>query len=66
MMIQPKEAEERVYAAIQELREGKPPTQKCYFCDGLIKVAGAPPGGPYTSYFFSCPCKKSSGFLRGL
>lgn len=66
MMIEPKEAEERVHAAIQAFRQGKTPDQKCYFCDGLINVAGSPPGGPYTSYFFTCPCKKSSGFLRGL
>ncbi len=66
MMIEPKEAADLVHAAIQMYRQGKVPDQKCWFCDGTIKVDGAPPGGPYTSYYFTCPCKKSSGFLRGL
>jgi hypothetical protein len=65
-MIEPKEAWERIEKAIDQFREGKTPDQHCFFCNGLIRVGGAPPGGPYTSYMFTCPCKKSAGFLRGL
>jgi hypothetical protein len=65
-MAQPSPAEQRVLRAIEEFKAGKPPSQKCYFCDGVIEVSGGPPGGPYTQFVFTCPCKKSSGFLKGI
>ncbi|AEI67983.1 hypothetical protein MYMAC_004405 [Corallococcus macrosporus DSM 14697] len=48
------------------VREGQVPNEKCVYCGGLIQVVGAPPGGPFTQFYFTCPCKKSSGFLKGI
>ncbi len=61
-----KPEEEPVLRAIRAVKEGKTPQERCVFCGGRIEVEGAPPGGPFSQFYFTCPCKKSSGFLRGL
>jgi hypothetical protein len=55
-----------VARAINALREGRPSDDKCYFCGGKIVVIGYPPGGPYTTVDFHCPCGKSNGRLKGI
>jgi len=60
------EAEETILRAVRASREGKEVEEKCLFCGGRIQVTGDPPGGPYTLVYFTCPCKKSAGYLKGL
>lgn len=66
-MSSPSPPEEPVLRAIRALQEGRQPDEKCYFCGGRIEMIGAPPDGPpYTQFYFTCPCKKTSGFLKGI
>ena len=55
-----------VLRAIQQYKEGNVPNEKCVYCGGVILVDGSPRGGPYVSFVFTCPCKKSEGFLKGI
>jgi hypothetical protein len=57
----PKEAEERVTRAVAAARRGERGVEKCWFCDGMIHVSIV---GTYV--VFTCPCKKSAGFLHGI
>lgn len=65
-MTDKKHAEEAVLRAIRLFKEGRVPDEKCVYCAGVIQVAGAPPGGPFTQFYFTCPCKQTSGFLKGI
>lgn len=65
-MTTPKPEKEAVFRAIRAIKEGKTPDEKCPYCQGPISITADPPGGPYTIFHFSCPCGKSSGFLRGI
>jgi hypothetical protein len=58
--------EQRILRAIRAVKEGKESKEKCYFCGGLIAVVASPPEGPFSAYYFTCPCGKSNGFLRGI
>ena len=58
--------EEPVRRAVKAFREGRESDEKCYFCQGTILVAGDPPDGRSWMVVFTCPCKKSSGFFKGI
>ena len=57
----PDEAIERVHAAIKAWRQGQPDGVRCYFCEGVILVAGQ-----HTVVYTTCPCKKSGSCFKGL
>lgn len=59
------EHEEPVWRAVRAFRDGRDSDERCFFCQGKILVDGSPPG---ESLFvvFTCPCKKSSGSLKGI
>jgi hypothetical protein len=52
--------------AIRKVNAGEPQDEVCAFCGGPLLVEGAPPGGPYTQWFVSCPCGRSNGVIKGL
>ncbi len=64
--VEHEKAREPVLKAIRDLREGRESDARCVFCGGRISVIGSPTGGPFTSFHFTCPCKKSAGLLRGM
>lgn len=55
-----------VLSAIDKVRAGQPQDEVCVLCGGTIIVEGLPPGGPFSSWSFICPCGKSNGELKGL
>jgi len=52
--------------AIKAAKEGRPSEERCVTCGGIIEVLADPPGGPYTQFAFTCPCKRTSGYLKGM
>jgi len=65
-LIPEEEARMPIDRAIAAFRRGEQPEETCAFCQGAIQVDGGPPGGPYTFVVFTCPCKMSAGFFKGM
>ena len=52
--------------AVAAFRRGEEPDERCPFCDGKIAVISASDRPPHTIIFVDCPCRRTSGVLKGL